>query len=107
VASREFTRDFNESRPSYGSQATAHAGSGQRQKRIACIRHEKATKQCKFRERHRARRLRELAVGMEEYSRRGSNQRMRPKRARKPDNFKPLVFGQFQAGVDSRSARPA
>src|ERR1700692_1568984 len=31
-----------------------------------------------------ARRLRELAVGMEEYSRRGSNQRMRPKRARKP-----------------------
>src|SRR5271155_2464157 len=31
-----------------------------------------------------ARRLRELAVGMEEYSRRGSNQRMRPKRAGKP-----------------------
>jgi hypothetical protein len=31
-----------------------------------------------------ARRLRQLAVGMEEYSRRGSNQRMRPKRARKP-----------------------
>src|SRR5882757_680660 len=46
-----------------------------------------------------ARRLRELVVGMEECTRRGSNQRMRLKRARKPTisnrwfsaNFRPAL----------------
>src|ERR1700694_1407634 len=47
-----------------------------------------------------ARRLRDLAVGTEECSRRGSNQRMDPKRNKKTGYFKPLVLSQFQAAVD-------
>src|SRR6202051_348689 len=55
-----------------------------------------------------ARRLRELAVGMEEYSRRGSNQRMRPKRARKPTISNRWFSGNFSLaltfqGRDERS----
>src|SRR5580704_9174283 len=46
-----------------------------------------------------ARRLRELAVGMEEYSRRGSNQRMRPKRARKPTISNRWFSGNFRLAL--------
>src|ERR1700692_3121178 len=46
-----------------------------------------------------ARRLRELAVGMEEYSRRGSNQRMRPKRARKPTISNRWFSGNFSLAL--------
>src|SRR6202050_828086 len=46
-----------------------------------------------------ARRLRELAVGMEEYSRRGSNQRMRPKRARKPTISNRWFSGNFRLSL--------
>ena len=53
-----------------------------------------------------ARRLRDLAVGTEECSRRGSNQRMAPQENKKTDNFKPVVLGEFQAGVDTCSAQP-
>jgi hypothetical protein len=42
-----------------------------------------------------------LAVGTEECSRRGSNQRMAPQENKKTDNFKPLVLSQFQAAVDT------
>src|SRR5580693_6930660 len=46
-----------------------------------------------------ARRLRELAVGMEEYSRRGSNQRMRPKRAKKPTISNRWFSGNFRPAL--------
>src|ERR1700692_4709209 len=46
-----------------------------------------------------ARRLRELAVGMEEYSRRGSNQRIRPKRARKPTISNRWFSGNFRLAL--------
>ena len=46
-----------------------------------------------------ARRLRELAVGMEECSRRGSNQRMRPKRARKPTISNCWFSGNFRLAM--------
>src|SRR5580704_7036303 len=46
-----------------------------------------------------ARRLRELAVGMEECSRRGSNQRMRPKRARKPTISNRWFSGNFRLAL--------
>src|ERR1700683_1621912 len=46
-----------------------------------------------------ARRLRELAVGMEEYSRRGSNQRMRPKGARKPTISNRWFSGNFSPAL--------
>ena len=46
-----------------------------------------------------ARRLRELAVGMEECSRRGSNQRMRPKRARKPTISNRWFSGNFSLAL--------
>jgi hypothetical protein len=48
-----------------------------------------------------ARRLRDLAVGTEECSRRGSNQRMAPQKNKKTDNFKPVVLSEFQAAVDN------
>src|ERR1700688_2374540 len=57
-----------------------------------------------------ARRLRELAVGMEEYSRRGSNQRMRPKRARKPTISNRWFSGNFSLAlteIHRRSPRHA
>src|ERR1700680_3601211 len=54
-----------------------------------------------------ARRLRELAVGMEEYSRRGSNQRMRPKRARKPTISNCWFSGNFRLALTlCRGERP-
>src|SRR6266478_1190941 len=46
-----------------------------------------------------ARRLQELAVGMEEYSRRGSNQRMRPKRAGKPTISNRWFSGNFRLAL--------
>src|ERR1700692_2613173 len=51
-----------------------------------------------------ARRLRELAVGMEEYSRRGSNQRMRPKRARKPTISNRWFSGNFSLALTAAGA---
>src|SRR5580698_1448045 len=48
-----------------------------------------------------ARRLRELAVGMEECSRRGSNQRMRPKRATKPTISNRWFSGNFRLALTS------
>src|ERR1700692_4585314 len=51
-----------------------------------------------------ARRLRELAVGMEEYSRRGSNQRMRPKRARKPTISNRWFSGNFSLALTNGGA---
>src|SRR6202521_3080572 len=48
-----------------------------------------------------ARRLRDLAVGTEECSRRGSNQRMALQKNKQTDNFKPVVLSEFQAAVDS------
>ena len=48
-----------------------------------------------------ARRLRDLAVGMEECSRRGSNQRMALQKNKQTDNFKPVVLSEFQAAVDN------
>src|SRR5580698_4115496 len=50
-----------------------------------------------------ARRLRELAVGMEEYSRRGSNQRMRPKRARKPTISNRWFSGNFRLALTTHN----
>jgi hypothetical protein len=50
-----------------------------------------------------ARRLRELAVGMEECSRRGSNQRMRPKRARKPTISNRWFSGNFRLALTPKS----
>src|ERR1700680_185663 len=47
-----------------------------------------------------ARRLRDLAVGTEECSRRGSNQRMALQKNKQTDNFKPVVLSEFQAAVD-------
>src|SRR6202051_3314257 len=52
-----------------------------------------------------ARRLRELAVGMEEYSRRGSNQRMRPKRARKPTISNRWFSGNFSLALTMATPR--
>src|ERR1700687_827470 len=46
-----------------------------------------------------ARRLRDLAVGMEEYSRRGSNQRMRPKRAKKKTISNRWFSGNFRLAL--------
>src|ERR1700688_3617051 len=46
-----------------------------------------------------ARRLRDLAVGMEEYSRRGSNQRMRPKRAKKTTISNRWFSGNFRLAL--------
>src|SRR5580693_6047543 len=46
-----------------------------------------------------ARRLRELAGGIEECSRRGSNQRMRPKRARKPTISNRWFSGNFRLAL--------
>src|SRR5271170_1574900 len=54
-----------------------------------------------------ARRLRELAVGMEEYSRRGSNQRMRPKRARKQTIPNRWFSGNFRLALTALEARDA
>jgi hypothetical protein len=51
----------------------------------------------------KGRRLRDLAVGTEECSRRGSNQRMALQENKKTDNFKPVVLSEFQAAVDIRS----
>src|ERR1700683_4169457 len=48
-----------------------------------------------------ARRLRDLAVGTEECSRRGSNQRMALQKNKQTDNFKPVVLSEFQAAVDT------
>src|ERR1700733_1653676 len=52
-----------------------------------------------------ARRLRELAVGMEEYSRRGSNQRMRPKRAKKPTISNRWFSGNFRPALTTANDR--
>src|ERR1700688_880336 len=54
-----------------------------------------------------ARRLRELAVGMAEYSRRGSYQSMRPKRAKKPTISNRWFSGNFRLALTICEALPS